>query len=423
MRILAVLVFLLFPISAFAQGAMQPVIRTEFKETETIPGQPLVLRITLLVPTWLPKPPVFPNFEIPNVMVRLPDRASGPTSEQIDGDTWSGITRAYRIHPMTAGRFEIPPQPIVVTYADPDTRKPVVKTIMTKAVTFQGRLPEGTGGLDPFIAADDLTVEQVIDGTPDTLEPGDVVTRKITARVKGVTPFFLPPLVTTDRQPGLSVYAAEPVVSETENRGILSGTREEVITYVAEHGGRFSAEPVSLNWYNLKSGKIEKIGLEGIDFTVRGDPPPQVEQQSFDWRETALKLLVGLVVLVVLYGVGRFAAPRLRQTYGARRERWVQSEPYAYREARKALGRRDLDASLKAINLWRGRIHSRGVNEVELSRSLAVLGREYYGSAPVPQSNKAWSEAREALTRMREDYLTAKQQDLHAKSLPPLNPA
>lgn len=423
MRILVLLILLLLPAPAPAQDAMEPVLRTEFKETETIPGQPLVLRVTLLVPTWLPKPPVFPSFEIPNVMVRLPSRASGPTSERINGETWSGITRAYRLYPMTAGRFEIPPQPIVVTYADPETRKPLVKTIETDAVSFEGRIPDKGGDLDPFIAAEDMDIKQVIKGSPEDLAPGDAVTRKITARVKGVSPYFLPPFEGGERQPGLSVYASEPVVTETENRGVLAGSREEAVTYIAEHGGRYRADPISLKWYNLKSGTVEEITLDGIEFTVRGDPPPPVEQQTFDWREVALNVLAGLLVLAVLFGVGRFAAPRLRQAYELRRARRLQSETHAYREAMKALGRKDLDGSLKAINLWRARIRSHPVDFEDLSRSMAALGRESYGEGKASQSGSNWSKARDALARVREDYLRAKRQDRHANRLPPLNPA
>lgn len=423
MRVLVFLILLLLPIPALAQDAAEPVLRMEFKETEAIPGQPLVLRVTLLVPTWLPKPPVFPSFEIPNVMVRLPSRASGPTSERIKGETWSGITRAYRLYPMTAGRFEIPPQPIVVTYADPETRKPVVKTLNTDVVSFEGRLPDGAESLDPFIAAEDLELKQVIEGTPEDLAPGDAVTLRITARVKGVSPFFLPPFEAGERQPGLSVYASEPVVTETENRGVLAGTREETVTYVAEHGGRYNADPISLNWYNLKSGSVEEITLDGIEFTVRGDPPPPVEQQAIDWRATAVNVLAGLAILAILYGVGRLAIPRLARACRQRKERWLQSERHAFNQAIKALRRKDLDGSLKAISLWRGRIQSHHVDFEELSRSMAALGKTSYGGGSVSHSGESWSAARDALTKTRKDYMTAKRQDRHSHRLPPLNPA
>ena len=69
----------------------QPVLRVAIEETETIPGQPINLRMTVLVPTFMPKPPVWPSFEAPNLLVRIPPRGGGPTSERIGGQTWSGV--------------------------------------------------------------------------------------------------------------------------------------------------------------------------------------------------------------------------------------------------------------------------------------------------------------------------------------------
>ena len=119
LALVLLLVLLAVPLASKAQEPAKPILRMEFKQTETIPGQPLVLRVTVLVPTWLPEAPVFPSLEVPNVMVRLPERASGPASERVKGETWSGVTRAYRLYPMKAGGFRIPPLPVTVTSADP----------------------------------------------------------------------------------------------------------------------------------------------------------------------------------------------------------------------------------------------------------------------------------------------------------------
>ena len=59
MRLLAAIVLLLaLTAPAFAQQAGAPVIETEIDKTETIPGQTLNLSVTVLVPTYMPKPPV-----------------------------------------------------------------------------------------------------------------------------------------------------------------------------------------------------------------------------------------------------------------------------------------------------------------------------------------------------------------------------
>ncbi|MGI9491637.1 MAG: hypothetical protein ACR2QF_04465, partial [Geminicoccaceae bacterium] len=236
--------------SAVAEEPAGPIIRMALEEDEAIPGQPIVMRVTLLAPTWMPKAPVFPSFEIPNIIVRLPERASGPTSETVDGETWSGVTRAYRLYPMTPGRFRIPPQPVIVTHADPETRESVTVELQTEGTEFEGVAPKGTEDLDPFIAADELTLEQTIEGEPADLEPGGTISHVVTAQIKGMSPIFLPELTPPAATDGIAVYPKEPMVIESEERGVLSGKRVEHVVYVGEAGGRYTAPPINLRWFN-----------------------------------------------------------------------------------------------------------------------------------------------------------------------------
>ncbi|MCP4818083.1 MAG: hypothetical protein GY883_02770, partial [Shimia sp.] len=94
MRLLAFLFLLLLPLAALAQD-QDPLLEITFEERETIPGQPLTLRLTVFVPTFMPKPPVWPSFETPNLRIRLPERSTSPTSRTINGGTWSGVSRRY----------------------------------------------------------------------------------------------------------------------------------------------------------------------------------------------------------------------------------------------------------------------------------------------------------------------------------------
>jgi hypothetical protein len=187
-----------------------PVLEVTFEETEAIPGQPLSLRLTVLVPTFLPHPPVWPSLEAPNLLVRLPERSTNPTSARVGDETWSGVTRNYRISPMVPGDFTIPPQEVIVTYADPDSNEAVKATLRTEAVAFRGVVPEGAEGLDPFIAADALELEQTVDGEPGAMAPGDSVTRAVVATVSGTSPMFLPDLLVPVVVDGIASYPDEP---------------------------------------------------------------------------------------------------------------------------------------------------------------------------------------------------------------------
>jgi hypothetical protein len=420
-RILLLLWLLLLaaPAWAVAQQTPGPVLRTELEKDATIPGQPIVLRITLLAPTWLPKPPVFPSFETPNVIVRLPSRASSSTSERIDGETWAGVTRAYRLYPMITGQFRIPAQPVTVTYADPDTQAPVTVELATDEVVFSGVAPEGAEDLDPFIAAEALTLEQSIEGEPGNLEPGGAITRTVTVRVQGTSPIFLPPVIEPLVVPGLSAYPKEPVVSETEARGTVSGDRVESVTYVAEAGGRHKAAPIRLRWFNLRENRIETAVADGFEIAVRG-PPPAAPPSSFDWRAIAPWIVLGALLVALATVVALRLWPRIARWRHHRRETYLASEAFAFNQALTALRGRDFAGSLRAIELWESRIPAGSVSDSSrLSLALAQLGAGLYGQDRHPPLESQWNTAVAALRAARQESLGAPKA---GRALPPLNP-
>ena len=65
---------------AHAEG---PVVRVSVAPEVVRVGEAAELTITVLVPTWFPKPPVYPSFELPNAMTQLPADSSYPTSERV----------------------------------------------------------------------------------------------------------------------------------------------------------------------------------------------------------------------------------------------------------------------------------------------------------------------------------------------------
>ena len=134
---------------ALPAAAQDPLVEMEFDaDAPVVVGQPVALRLTVLVPTFMPQPPVLPSFETPDLMVRLNGRATNPTSRRIDGETWSGITRSYSLYPMVQGRFDLPAQEVGVVYMDATSTEQRVQ-IPTEPVSFTAGLPEGADGLDP----------------------------------------------------------------------------------------------------------------------------------------------------------------------------------------------------------------------------------------------------------------------------------
>jgi hypothetical protein len=394
----------------------RPTLSVEFEETEAVPGQPLSLRLTVLVPTYMPKPPVWPSLEAPNVLVRLPERSTNPTSARVGGATWSGVSRHYRITPMVPGPVALPPQEVVVTYADPDTNAPVEARLLTEAIAFAGVVPEGAEDLDPFLAAAGLTLQQTVDGEPGAMKPGDSVTRTVTARVEGTPSMFIPGLLPPADISGVAAYPAEPVTADTEERGTVTGTRTESVTYVAEGGGRGEVPPISLGWYDLAAGSVRTAMADG--FAIAVDGPPVATGAERDWRAVAAGA-VGLAVVLSLLALAAVRlAPAVRRRAGTWRASRVASEAYAWRRLRVVIGRRDIGSLHAALDLWAERIPGTDPRRRDdIEAALVGIGAARYGAGAT--EDPSWAALARAVADARHD---ARRRPVRS-ALPPLNPA
>ena len=407
------------PDLAAAQAAPRPKLRTQLQKQVAVPGQVIVLDVTILVPTWMPKPPVFPSFETTDVAVRLPEGASRPAFVRIEGESWSGVTRSYELTPMIVGAFEIPPQKVRVTYAHPETLKPIVSTLRTPAVHFEGRAPKGAEDLDPFVAARSLTLEQNLIGDPENLEPGAAFSRQVTARVSGVSPIFLPPLIPSMEAEGLADYPKEPELSEKTRRGRISGDRTESVTYVAEAGGRFVADPIRLRWWNLRTQQIEVAEVSGFEISSRGPlpaPPTPLGRENLA-RSAAVAALLAIPIALL----GRWLWPRFTRRRRARREAWLASEPFAFAQVDAALRARNFGEGLRAIEAWSRRFAPSAKNGDRHLELMQPLAAKLYGADPTAPSRRDWARARKALAAARQQA-TAADRDRPGAVLPVLNP-
>jgi hypothetical protein len=400
-----------------------PFLRVDLPETEAIPGQFLTLRLTVLVPSFMPDPPVWPSLEAPNLLVRVPERGTSPTSERIGGSTWSGVTRRYRIAPMVPGTFELPPQEVVVTWADPDADQPARVALSTGPLAFAGVLPEGAEGLDPFIAASGLTLAQEIAGAPGAMTPGDSLTRTVTAEVAGLSPMFLPDLLGPGAVPGLAAYPDAPRLAETDDRGTLGGTRSESVTYVAGSGGGGTLPAVSLDWWDVDTGAIRTATVDAVEVAIDGPPSAPANRETRQRRLLigAGALAVALLAALVLRRAWRPLRRRLAARRAARQAARHASEPHAWRILSRTVARRDHAALYPALDAWAARLHRPDPRrDARVQAALTALGQTRYGRPERRPggAGDAWRDLGAALraARRRADAPRTP----HA--LPPLNP-
>ncbi|MGI9523745.1 MAG: hypothetical protein ACR2PG_19100 [Hyphomicrobiaceae bacterium] len=407
-----------------AEAADGPTLRMKVPNAPVVPGQAVRLTFDILVPTWMPSAPIYPNFEVANVMVRQPPRSSGPISESIGGETWSGVSQSYQLHPMVPGKFRIPPGKIVVTWADPETRKPRKTILDTQGFTVEGIAPDAAKDLEPFIAANTLSLKQDVEGKPIEMALGDSLTRKVVARISGVSPIVIPPLINKPKRSGLAVYAKEPLVSESANRDGITGQRQEEVTYVATTGGRYHVEDIQIRWYNLKTRVVETTTVDGFEIVVKGQLPSQ--PAAVDRTRVLLWAGSFVVVLIGAYLFGGRLWRGLQYGYYHLAKRYVSSEHFAYRSAMAALGRRDFSAVVHWLQIWDSRLSpTKGRADQLLSEATGRISAMTYGGAATSptKNNDLYTDAAQALRMARTERRAAITARRAPEPLPPLNPS
>ncbi|WP_424976368.1 BatD family protein [Dinoroseobacter sp. S124A] len=395
--------------------AQEPVVELSLAEESVAVGQPVILRLTVLVPSFMPNPPSLPSFETPNLLVRLNGRATSPTSKSVDGETWSGVTRSYTLYPMVAGPFEIPAQQVSITYRGTGTED-ITTTVATEPFTLTGLVPEGAEGLDPLVIAKGLTVTQEIVLPEGDIAVGDAVTRSLSAKITGTAPLFVPPLLRLPDESELRAYPKDAVLTESMDRGVLSGTRQEEASYIALSEGPAELPEITLEWYNPSSNSVETITLEGASFEVLAGPAAPI---AWD-RGLILRLVLAAAGLIAVgFGYLRFGHARVLHWWAARHAARALSARQMWADIERAIAAQDLAQTLARLSAFEAR-HGALDPSPDFESAMAQVTAIIYGSGAVSDrdAKARWA----ALARAFDARHPAGRGTRKAEALPALNP-
>ena len=415
----AILLLLVLALSTVAMGQERPIVRATMTPEVVAVGETAELSVTVLVPTWFTRPPVYPSFELANAITRQPADNSYPIRERVGSDSWSGIVRSYEVYPLLGATYRLSGQSMSIAFANPGN-DPVIMDVELPEITFRGSVPAGAEALDPYIAGRSLTLSLDVKGTLDSLAAGDALVLNYVAELDGLPAIFIPPLAPDIQLEGVSVYADEPDVEDGE-----PARRREKVTLVFDAGGEFTIPGVQLSYWNTASGSIETVSVADLSLIVDGPLPVVAEDAATSTnRRWQLTVIAGglLMLILALRRLAPAAASRRRDAALRRR----QSEPYAFGLLARALGSGSNDASYKALLVWIERL-APGIDTRSFASS---FGDESLGVAIDSLSSAIHSKADQAvdLAALRTGLASARKRYLEGTSrrwqasLPPLNP-
>ena len=188
---------------------------------------------------------------------------------------------------------------------------------------------------------------------------GDAIERTITLRAADVSGMAFTPMRHSEID-NLGIYPGEPTVDDKFNRGDLSGTRVETVTYVFERPGEFEIPGMSFPWWDIRNAKLQRIELPGLSVQVAAGAVTAAEAETVSGTTRKLSarlvwsvLLPFAIVAVIAMRFGRRVLGRFAAWRQARRE----SEARYFSQVMRAVRSGDQNAVLRETMRWLDRIN------------------------------------------------------------------
>lgn len=408
-----------------------------------VAGTQIKLVVDVLTTTWFTDAPDWPLFDMPGALVTLPDEQAQNLTQSIDGQTWFGVRRAYRIAPQAGRKFDVPSFEIHVSPAGASA--PV--TLHTPAQTFVATVPPGAQGMAVFFPTRDLQVMQKVErgGTP--LRVGDTVTRSVTQRAAETQSMLIPP-VSFDAVEDTRQYPREPQTHDVldGSHGLVAGERTDAVMYVVDQAGSIELPPLRIEWWNTATQQREVATLPAVRLhaSAARDAPlfdlPQAAGKAvhrivtLDARDGLAIAVAGLVVIALAMS-WRTVRARVRREAGrlrAAQQHWQTGEPHAWRTLCRASRRDTWPETVAALYRWAGLARRETDADVlcELSededvRALAATVAAHYRAREAGAATPAQAEidrARHTVRTLRRKWRTARamRRNDSDTALPPL---
>lgn len=335
-----------------------PPVQAHLDATEAWMGQKVVIVVELFSPTRFQGSP---GFQIPPVAGALVmQSAESPvlSSQSIDGHEYFVQRHEVLVFPQREGAVRIPPIPIRFGITgDP----PADREGATPEFSFTSKRPPGTENLDSIVTTPSLKITETWnakptatgDGTEPTAMTGDAFLRTVVIKADDLPGMVLPTLP-TDAPDGLRVYPREPLVADKNERGTLTGTRTETLSYLCAAPGRYTLPELRFPWWDPIAEILRFETLPAVSFTVMAATPAtpattgpvgDAADQNSEWHRWLVSCL-----LLVLLTLGPWAARhRIARAWNG----WRRSEAVEFRRLLRACHDSDPTAALRAWHQWR----------------------------------------------------------------------
>ncbi|MEM9365497.1 MAG: hypothetical protein AAGD07_05835 [Planctomycetota bacterium] len=341
-------------LAAMADDAV--VVRQQLNpEGSVTVGQCAVLSVDVLAKDAWAKLATLPQVEVGGAIVFEPPSQSTRLNESIRGDSYTGQRYEWWIYPQQTGQIRVPAIKLNVSqtvFGSAPSPEPVLE--VTQPLSIEVRLPskEATG---ISVVTPDLEAKQSWSGESKQWRVGDGVIRTIERDIDDAPALILPPIDFV-APPGVQLFVKQPLTNNRFNRGSLSGSRTDAVTYVFESAGTIDLPAIEIRWWDSETSRVRKEMLEGITAEVLPALDRAIEQKpqespSLTRRSVSWLVGGGLTSLILLVLIWHFAG-RLGAWIRRVRRDLAESESMNFHRFQRAARGTDSRAILRALTAW-----------------------------------------------------------------------
>lgn len=222
-------------------------------------GEPCHITLAVYTRTWFTEGVSFPEMTGQDGVL-LKFGRSHTLTETIRGERYSVIEQDYVYYPFETGEQFLRFGELTV-YSPLQNEYQGTRHILTippRKIEVRLHSIQSTH----VTTAHQLKVEQDFD-LPDTLHAGDVVARTLRFSASGVPAAFIVMPQVADTLKRIRTTREQPDYATDFHRGSVSGRAVQRILYQPVDSGTFVLPQITVNYWSLKSRRMEKIVLEG----------------------------------------------------------------------------------------------------------------------------------------------------------------
>ena len=273
----------LLPGSLFAQanGQQPVVVRASVTPKDNIwVGQRVTLQVDVLGRSGWAQIKQVRDFELSGALVLRVETQGTRIQDTLDGESYSGQRYELLVFPKRAGTIQIPAVPVQVEIkswgAD---AKSSFERVNTPALQFQANLPPGAQQESELISTTEFRARQQWEPETEQVKAGDSLKRVFIFEAADVPGSAFAPLA-YDPVDGVTVYPTQPLVSDRTDRGTLTGSRKESVTYVFQAPGKVKLPDVAVTWWDITNKELKRETLQGRTLAVTPNPAAQTSAAS-----------------------------------------------------------------------------------------------------------------------------------------------